>query len=400
MPQMGYDMQEGTVVRWMKREGDEVTRGEPIAEIETDKAVVEMEATAAGVLRKILAAEGTVAQVGELIGIIGASDEDISALEAEAPAPTMEAPAAPQAPAAPVQAPPPATAPAPSKEVKASPVARRLAQEMGVDLNQVTGSGPGGRIVREDVEALASQRQAAPAAAGAPAPAEAGRLELTRMRQAIARSTVQSMQQAPHFYVTSEIDMTAAMDFRRQLNLTLEEGGRVSVNDLLIKASALALVKFPALNSFFRGDHLETHPYINIGIAIDLQQGLIVPAVANCESKTLVEIARAAKDLVKRAQDGHLHESEYAGGTFSISNLGTLDVDSFSAIIVPPQSAVLAVGSVKKQPVVRDNDQVVVRQIMKATLSVDHRASDGAEGARFLVELKRFLENPVNLVMG
>ena len=197
MPQMGYDMQEGTVVRWMKREGDEVTRGEPIAEIETDKAVVEMEATAAGVLRKILAAEGTVAQVGELIGIIGASDEDISALEAEAPAPTMEAPAAPQAPAAPVQAPPPATAPAPSKEVKASPVARRLAQEMGVDLNQVTGSGPGGRIVREDVEALASQRQAAPAAAGAPAPAEAGRLELTRMRQAIARSTVQSMQQAP-----------------------------------------------------------------------------------------------------------------------------------------------------------------------------------------------------------
>ena len=400
MPQMGYDMQEGTVVRWMKREGDEVTRGEPIAEIETDKAVVEMEATAAGVLRKILAAEGTVAQVGELIGIIGASDEDISALEAEAPAPTMEAPAAPQAPAAPVQAPPPATAPAPSKEVKASPVARRLAQEMGVDLNQVTGSGPGGRIVREDVGALASQRQAAPAAAGAPAPAEAGRLELTRMRQAIARSTVQSMQQAPHFYVTSEIDMTAAMDFRRQLNLTLEEGGRVSVNDLLIKASALALVKFPALNSFFRGDHLETHPYINIGIAIDLQQGLIVPAVANCESKTLVEIARAAKDLVKRAQDGHLHESEYASGTFSISNLGTLDVDSFSAIIVPPQSAVLAVGSVKKQPVVRDNDQVVVRQIMKATLSVDHRASDGAEGARFLVELKRFLENPVNLVMG
>ena len=194
--------------------------------------------------------------------------------------------------------------------------------------------------------------------------------------------------------------MTAAMDFRRQLNFTLEEGGRVSVNDLLIKASALALVKFPALNSFFRGDHLETHPYINIGIAIDLQQGLIVPAVANCESKTLVEIARAAKDLVKRAQDGHLHESEYAGGTFSISNLGTLDVDSFSAIIVPPQSAVLAVGSVKKQPVVRDNDQVVVRQIMKATLSVDHRASDGAEGARFLVELKRFLENPVNLVMG
>ena len=400
MPQMGYDMQEGTVVRWMKREGDEVTRGEPIAEIETDKAVVEMEATAAGVLRKILAAEGTVAHVGELIGIIGASDEDISALEAEAPVPAAEAPAAPQAQATPVQTPPPATAPAPSKVVKASPVARRLAQEMGVDLNQVTGSGPGGRIVREDVEALASQGPAAPAAAGAPAPAEAGRLVLTRMRQAIARSTVQSKQQAPHFYVTTEIDMTVAMDFRRQLNLTLKEGGRVSVNDLLIKAAALALVKFPALNSFFRGDHLETHPYISIGIAIDLQQGLIVPAVANCQSKSLVEIALAAKDLAKRAQDGHLHESEYAGGTFSISNLGTLDVDSFSAIIVPPQSAVLAVGSVKKQPVVRDNDQVVVRQIMKATLSVDHRASDGAEGARFLVEVKRFLENPVSLVMG
>ena len=426
MPQMGYDMEQGTLVRWLKLEGDEVKRGEPLAEIETDKAVVEMEAHASGILRKTLATEGTTVPVGQMIGIIAAADEDISELEVAVVTPAPEA--------APVEgsSPPPVTATAieeaapvsagqevtaesapaegsaapevtaPAGDKKASPVARRLAKEKGIDLGQVTGTGPGGRITREDV--LAFEAAGPPAETPTPpAPTPAvevapGRVNLSRMRQAIARSTAQSKGGTPHFYVTSEIDMTAVMEMRRQLNDTLENA-RITVNDLVIRAAVLTLQKFPALNSFYKDDHLETHSYINIGIAIALEQGLIVPAIANCDSKSLVEIARASKDLAERAQQGHLRQEEYAGGTFSISNLGMFDVDSFSAIILPPQSAVLAVGSVKKVPVVADNDQVVVRQRMKATISVDHRVSDGAEGARFLQELKRLLENPVSLVM-
>ena len=395
MPQMGYDMQQGTVVRWIKKEGDLVVRGEPVAEIETDKAVVEMESIGGGVLRKIIAPEGTVAQVGEVIGIIGEPDEDISSLEAKAP-PAPKAEVAPvKAPPAPAKAPPLEPPPASAGEIKASPVAKRLAQELGVNLGQVTGTGPGGRIVREDVEAAAQAAAPAPAAP----PAEAGRTELTRMRQAIARITSLSKQQIPHYYVGNEIDMTAAMEMRRQVNEKIGGDPRVTVNDLIIKAVTIALGEFPALNASFKDDYLETHPYINIGIAIDLEQGLMVPSIANCETKSLVEIARASTDLGKRAQEGRLHESEYSGGTFSISNLGTLDVDTFSAIILPPQSAVLAVGSVKKRPVVDDNDRIVVRQMMNTTLSADHRVSDGAEGARFLQALKRLLENPVSLVM-
>ena len=407
MPQMGYDMQQGTVVRWIKKEGDEVVRGEPVAEIETDKAVVEMESIGGGVLRKIVAPEGTVAQVGEVIAIIGEPGEDISSLEAKAPKPAAKTSPAPKAEAALAKAPaaqqPPAPAqppPAPAGEIKASPVAKRLAQELGVDLGRVTGTGPGGRIVREDVEAVAQSPAAQPATpAPAASSAETGRVELTRMRQAIARITSISKQQIPHYYVGNEIDMTSAMEMRRQVNEKLGGDPRVTVNDLIIKAVTITLKDFPALNSSFKEDHLETHPYINVGIAIDLEQGLIVPSIANCESKSLAEIARASTDLGKRAQEGRLHESEYSGGTFSISNLGTLDVDSFFAIILPPQSAVLAVGSVKKRPIIDDNDQVVVRQMMNANLSADHRISDGAEGARFLQALKALLENPVSLAM-
>ena len=404
MPQMGYDMVEGTLVRWMKAEGDDVRRGEAIAEIETDKAVVEMEAHASGVLRRTLVTEGATIPVGQIIGIIAAADEDISGVEdGPSVAPTQEAPVVAEEaqPSPPV----PAREEAPSAEVKASPVARRLVQEKGIELDQVVGTGPGGRITRDDVLAVEASL-AAPSAAARPGPtltpaadAEVGRIDLTRMRQAIARSTSQSKGGVPHFYVTSEIDMTAAMELRRQVNESLEDV-RVSVNDLIVKATALALDKFPALNAFYREDHLETHPYINIGIAISLEQGLIVPAIPNCQSRSLVDVARASKDLVERAQAGRLRQEEYAGGTFSISNMGMLDVESFSAIILPPQSAVLAVGSVKKAAVVRgEDDHVAVAQVMKATLSVDHRVSDGAEGARFLMELKRLLESPAGLLL-
>ncbi|MBI4200120.1 MAG: 2-oxo acid dehydrogenase subunit E2 [Chloroflexi bacterium] len=402
MPQMGYDMERGTVVRWLKREGEPVSRGEPLAEIETDKAVVEMEATATGVLRKVLAAPGSTVAVGYIIGIIAAPDEDISQLEAKAPlAPGPAAAPPPAVPGGPVAA---QAAEAPTEEFKASPVARRLAQEKGIDLRQVTGTGPGGRITREDVLAHEAGQPAAGRGAAFPAalaavPVAPGRLELSRMRQAIARATIQSKPGTPHFYVTSEVDMAAAMDFRRQFNNALSNDPRLSVNDMIVKAAALALKKFPALNSFYREDHLETHEAIHIGMAVALEQGLMVPAVLHCERKSLAEIARASKDLIERAQQGRLRQEEY-NGTFSISNLGMFDVESFSAIILPPQSGVLAVGSIRKVPVVGEGDRVVVRQRMKVTISVDHRVSDGAEGARFLQEVKRLLENPVSLLVG
>ena len=403
MPQMGYDMEQGTVVRWIKAEGDPVKRGEPIAEIETDKAVVEMESLAAGVLRKIVAEAGATVPVGKMIAIVGEPDEDIADLVASAASAPAETSAAP--PETPVAPAPSAAVPAepsvPAAEIKASPVARRLAKEKGIDLAQVTGTGPGGRITREDVENFETAGPATAPAAPAPSVAGVERVELSRMRQAIVRSTVQSKGQTPHFYVTAEIDMEAAMDMRRQINASNGAGEdiHVSVNDIIVKAVAEALVKFPALNSFYQDGYLETHPYVNIGIAIALDEGLIVPAIANCDSKSLVEISQASKDLVERAQQGKLTADEYASGTFSVSNMGMYEVDSFSAIILPPQSGVLAVGAVRRVPVVGDNGQITAGQRMKVTLSVDHRVSDGAEGARFLGELKRLLERPVSLLM-
>ena len=403
MPSMGYDMKEGIVVRWRKKEGEQVARGEVIAEIETDKATVEMEAYASGVLGKIIAEEGASIPVGDLIAVITAPGEELPPLESLTLEASQEVPAEAPEPAPPaaqttVAAPDPQMPAAQTGRVAATPIARRLAMEMGVDLAQVTGTGPNGRIQEEDVRNFTS---AAPAAAPAPAPSQprpGERVELSRMRKAIAGVTVQSMTQAPHFYVTSEIDMTRAMSLRRELNEALGEGVRVSVNDLIVKASALALTKHPKFNSSFEGDALQIHGDINVGIAVALEQGLIVPAVSQCQDKSLAEIAAASRDLIDRAHGGALRAEEYTGGTFAVSNLGMFDVDSFTAIIFPPNSAVLAVGSVKEQPVVREGE-IKAAQIMKATLSTDHRVADGAEAAQFLMEIKRCLENPVLLVL-
>ena len=404
MPQMGYDMKEGTVVRWHKQEGDPVARGEVIADIETDKATVEFEAYTAGVLRKIVVPEGVAIPVGWLIAVITEPDEPLpdDILDDE-PAPVVaaqsnqrdeEAPAA--VPAATM--PRPGEVLAPAGEVRASPIARRLARERGLDLAVVTGTGPGGRIVEEDVLTYAeSPAVAAPVAPSAPAP-EAERVDLSRMRQAIARVTVDSKREAPHFYVTADVDMTKAMVMRQDVNQAIPAESRVSVNDLVIKASAIALQRYPKFNSTYRGDHLQMNPRINIGIAIALEAGLIVPGISGCESKNLVEIAVASRDLIARANSGTLRNEEYSGTTFSISNLGMFDVDSFAAIIFPPHAAVLAVGTVKEQAVVREGE-LAVGQIMKATLSVDHRVADGAEAAVFLMEVKKLLENPVSLML-
>ena len=451
MPQMGYDMHEGKVVRWLKKEGEEVTRGEVIAEIETDKATVEYEAYTGGVMAKIVAEEGIAIPVGGLIAVMTAPGEAIPediltdaaiALAADSPAPAA---GAVQALEGPISA---AVAPADTEEVRASPLARRLAKERGFDLATITGTGPGGRITEADIPeqgaaaapaALASSNgyikasplakrlarergidlatltgtgpggrvieadvpeHAAPAAAESVAPATlvSENVELSRMRQAIARVTSDSKRDAPHFYVALDVDMTKAMSFRRDLNDELDAENRVSVNDLIVKASAIAIGRHPKFNSFFRDDHLQMNAAINVGIAIALESGLIVPGVNGCESKSLVEIAAASRDLVSRANSGTLRNDEYSGTTFSVSNLGAFDIESFTAIIFPPHAAILAVGTVKEQPVVRDGE-LAIAQIMKATLSTDHRVADGAEAAQFLVEIKKLLQNPISLVI-
>ena len=413
MPQMGYDMREGTVVRWYKQEGETVNRGEVIADIETDKATVEFEAYTGGVIGRIVAAAGVAVPVGELIAII--TDPGEAVPEVVATAPTPVAAAAP----APAAAPPaPVAAPSADGEVRASPIARRLARERGLDLALVTGTGPNGRITERDVEnyqppadapipadAPALTDTPVPVATPAPAPAAEpvaapadSRIELSRMRQTIARVTSDSKTTAPHFYVTAAVDMGKAMSLRRDVNDAADPENRVSVNDLMVKACALALAKHPKFNSFYRGDHLQVNGAMNIGIAIALETGLILPGVSNCESKSLLQIAAATKDLIARANSGTLRNDEYSSTTFSISNMGMFDVESFTAIIYPPHAAILAVGSVKEQPVVRDG-QLAVGQMMKATLSTDHRVADGAEAAQFLMEIKRVLENPVSLLL-
>ncbi|MBI4282171.1 MAG: 2-oxo acid dehydrogenase subunit E2 [Chloroflexi bacterium] len=396
MPQMGYDMKEGTLVRWLKREGEEVKRGEPIAEIETDKAVVEMEAYASGVLLKTVVAEGATVPVGQAIAFIGSPGEPLPEMVR---APT-EAEASEGAAAQPEAARLSGVSVA-RGQVRASPLARRLAEEKGIDLAQVPGTGPGGRITREDVLACETRMReavvAAPTVEAAPAPSEGEVVPLSRMRQAIARRTAQSKREAPHFYVTADVDMTLAMTLRQQLNETLGGEVHVSVNDLIVKACALALEKYPTFNATFQGDHLRINSEINMGIAVAVGQGLIVASLGECRGRSLVNISRAAKEVVERAQRGVMREEEYTGSTFSISNMGMFDVDSFTAIIYPPQAAVLAVGTVRKQPVVR-NDQITIAQVMRATLSTDHRVADGAQAAQFLVEVKRLLESPVNLL--
>ena len=411
MPSMGADMTEGTIVKWLKAEGDQVGRGDKLAEVETDKTVVEMEAYAEGLLRKIVVSEGSLVQVGAVIAFIGEADDDIPEVAAAAPA----AEAAPEAPAAtPAPAPTPApepvqqAAPAPvavpasqGGRIKASPIARKIAEEKGVDIAAITGTGPGGRITKSDVENFTPSPGFAVSGGRSPVVLDGSDTPLSSMRQAIARVTVRSKTEAPHYYVTHEIDMSAAMTFRRQLNEALaEEGDRVSVNDLILMALTKALIKYPKWNSFFDGDKLIGHPSINLGVAIALDEGLIVPAVIDIQNMSLVEISRAVRDLGKRARGdgGNLTQAELTQGTFGTSNLGMFGTDTFSAIIVPPNAGIVAVGTVKEKPVVHDG-KVVVASMMNATISADHRVGDGAEAAVFLGEFQKNLENPARLML-
>ena len=410
MPSMGADMTEGTIVKWLKAEGDQVGRGDKLAEVETDKTVVEMEAYAEGLLRKIVVSEGSLVQVGAVIAFIGDADDDIPEVATAAPAAeaASEAPAATPAPAAPAPEPVQQAAPAPvavpasqGGRIKASPIARKIAEEKGVDIAAITGTGPGGRITKSDVENFTPSPGFAVSGGRSPVVLDGSDTPLSSMRQAIARVTVRSKTEAPHYYVTHEIDMSAAMTFRRQLNEALaEEGDRVSVNDLILMALTKALIKYPKWNSFFDGDKLIGHPSINLGVAIALDEGLIVPAVIDIQNMSLVGISRAVRDLGKRARGdgGNLTQAELTQGTFGTSNLGMFGTDTFSAIIVPPNAGIVAVGTVKEKPVVHDG-KVVVASMMNATISADHRVGDGAEAAVFLGEFQKNLENPARLML-
>ena len=432
-------MEEGTIVKWSKKEGDQVKVGDVLAEIETDKANMEMEALGAGVLRKVLVPAGGKAPVGSLIGVIANPDEDISALvasagasaapkpaapapapqpapQAAAPAPQPAPPSAPPAPApqaapAPAPAPRPATPPPAAAQgenggrVKASPLARSMAAQQNIPLASVPGSGPGGRIIKRDIEAWSAGGSARPAAA-APAPTAAAaapaapaivpgqEIPLSNMRKTIARRLSESLFTAPHFYVTVEIDMDAAVALREQL--VQGENVKVSFNDLVVKACAKALTRFPMVNASWGGDKITTHGEVHVGVAVAIPDGLITPVVRNADRKAVTEISREVKDLAARAKEKKLKPEEFMGSTFTISNLGMLDVLAFTAIINPPEAAILAVGAVKKQPVVV-GDQIRVGHRMHVTLSSDHRVVDGALAAQFLADVRRLLENPVSL---
>jgi pyruvate dehydrogenase E2 component (dihydrolipoamide acetyltransferase) len=447
MPKLSEAMESGKIIKWLKKEGDRIAAGDILAEVETDKADVEMEAFGAGVLRKILAQAGSTAPVGSLIGVIAEPDDDIAAVAAAAPA---AAPAAAQPPVAtpkppenqpamasrPAEVPPtpksedhaerekpapvtassssaraaasttvsahaePGTGGAPSEgtgRVKASPLAKKIAAQSGVDLKLVQGSGPGGRIIRRDVEAAS---EAAPATR--PAAAVDGGVEfedhpLSAMRATIARRMPQSKGPVPHFYVTSEVAMDRAWELRDELN-ALEGQPKISVNDLVVRACAVALLKHPGVNASFQGESIRVYHRAHIGIAVALEEGLITPVLRDCHAKPLAQIATESRDLAERARHRKLRTHEMSGATFSISNLGMFDVADFSAIINPPEGAILAVGSVRRMPVVEESGVGVGRR-MNMTISCDHRVMDGAMGARFLQDVKRLLEEPLRLLL-
>jgi pyruvate dehydrogenase E2 component (dihydrolipoamide acetyltransferase) len=437
MPKMGDGMEEGTLLRWLKSVGDQVDAGDPIAEIETDKVALEIEAAESGYLIQTLVTEGQTVPIGTAIAQIGAEGEaPAEAAPAADAAPVAEAPKAEAAPVqdapvpaaepmaaaapAPVEAapaPPAASARADGEKLRASPLVKRLAAEHDIDLSGIPGTGPGGRIVKDDLApyltgarpkpATSTQPAAAPAAAPAPvaASAEGGARpagvprEMSRIRRTTGKRMTEAKDTIPHFYVVSEVDMTEARAFREMINSEIEEkDSKVSFNDLVVKAAALALRDFPNLNASLEGDQLYDHANIDINIAVAIENGLIAPFLPDADKLSLGTIARMTKDLAGRSREGGLLPEEYQGGTFTISNLGMYDVSEFVAIINPPQAAILAIGSISEVPVIRDGELAVAYK-MKITLSADHRISDGAEVARFLQAVKGYLEKPLRLVL-
>ncbi|HEU4507814.1 MAG TPA: pyruvate dehydrogenase complex dihydrolipoamide acetyltransferase [Pyrinomonadaceae bacterium] len=440
MPKLSPTMEEGQISRWLKKEGDKVSMGEPLAEIDTDKATMEMQALANGVLRKILINEGQSAPLGELIAVIGEPDEDIASVLAEAPAagaapaPKQEQPAPKQEeqPAPPPPAPPaqakaaaatgsapqpqpsnvdgrqPQAAAAASGRMIVSPLAARMAADAGIDLRSLQGSGPGGRIVKRDIEAAISQPKPAPAPAQFPRAVEPGQFQqaaaspyrdepASEIRKVIARRLVTSLGPVPHFFLTTDIEMDRAAEMRKGIN-ALDPDLKISINDIVIKVTAAALMQHPEVNASFQDKFVRYYEQADIGVAVAIEDGLITPVVRAANQKSLSQIAAEVRELAERARSRKLKPEEYTGATFSISNLGMFGIDEFTAVINPPEGAILAVGAMTAKPVVRDNE-IVIRQMMRVTMSCDHRVIDGATGAKFLQTFKKILENPLYLVV-
>lgn len=405
MPKLSDTMTEGTVVKWRKSVGDKIEVGDILAEIETDKAVMEMESFEEGILNEIYIQAGEKAAIGQKLAVIGAKGEKAPASPKAAPEKEKAKAEAPKA-AASLTAPAVATTPAPvasGDRVKASPLAKKIAAAKGVDVSSVSGTGPGGRIVAKDVESAPTGKAAAKAApiAAPVATLEDKRIPLTGMRKIIAERLLQSKTQIPHFYLNIEINAAEIMRTRAQINTVLEKSGqpKLTVNDFVVKAAVMAAARVPQVNASFAGDAVVQYGNINMAIAVAIDDGLVTPVVREAQKKSLREISEIVKDLATRARTKKLKPDEYQGGTITISNLGAYGIENFSAIINPPQSMILSVGAIVKKPVVNENDEIVVGQRMSIGLSADHRVVDGAIGAQYLAELRQILENPVVMLL-
>jgi pyruvate dehydrogenase E2 component (dihydrolipoamide acetyltransferase) len=422
MPKLGFDMAEGTLVRWVVSEGENITKGSVLAEIETDKATVEVESTYSGVLLRQLVSQGTAVPINDPIAVIGELGEEVNIdallgkpMGGEKPVTTGKL--AELETVRPASAPP---TPAPVSEAStgmaggllASPLARSMAAEMGIDLRKVQGTGPGGRITKKDIESYHSKApepvitktpSVVPIPPAAPSNEfirETRSLPLPKLRAAIGRRMTESMQLAPHFYVTHDYDVGGLVDRRKEINALLAEDDKLSVNDFIVRAVALTLLEFPNLNASLdlKNNALIYHGEINIGVAVAVENGLLTVANRNTDQKTVHQISSELKTMVNRAREGKVRPEDIEGSTFTVSNMGMYDVDQFTAIINPPEAAILAVGSAKQVPVVV-NGEIRIGTRMKATLSVDHRISDGVEGARFLQGLAKYIEEPLRLLI-
>ena len=407
MPKLGFDMQEGTLIRWIRQEGESVNKGDVLAEIETDKATVEVESSASGLVRKLLVEQGAVVPIGAPIAIVGDKDEKIDVPTAPSVAAATASGgtgggASPRA----AEAHPRAEAATPplamTGKSKASPLARRVARDAQIDLARIQGSGPGGRIVRKDIEAVLSTGSVQEHGRQVPTAPIMGRddteVALTQLRKAIARRMAESKSTVPHFYVTHEYRMESLLDLRGQANSVLAEEDKLSVNDFVVKAAALCLRDFPNLNAAFQGDRILRHGAVHIGVAVAVEGGLLTVVCKDADQKPLRQLSAELKAVAGRARSGRVHPDDIEGSTFTVSNLGMFDVDNFTAIINPPEAAILAVGSARQVPVV-DEGELRAGWRMKATIAVDHRVSDGAEAAMFMQALAKYLETPLRLFL-
>ena len=414
MEALSPTMEEGRLVKWSKQEGDQVKTGDTLAEVETDKAVMELVARADGSLIKVVVQEGQTVPVGNVVAYIGTAGEKVDGAgtapgAVSRPLPASAAPAPVPAPV--VMSPTIERPTAAGDRVKASPLARRIAQESGIDLRSVAGTGPGGRVVKKDIEGGSrgpgvvrpvATGAAMPGSVRLPAPGASGvpyeDVALTQIRKTIAKRLVTSIGPIPHFFLTTEVDMERAAEAREAINKQLGDQGKISFNDIVIKATALALARHRACNAWFQEDHIRYWNEVHVGMAVAVEDGLITPVIRNADLKSMLAIGQEARVLAGKARERKLQPSEYTGATFSVSNLGMFDIDQFTAVINPPESGILAVGSIVSKPVAEDG-KVEIRRRLRLTMSCDHRVIDGATGAAFLKTLKQMLENPLAMVL-